>query len=67
MSAAVEVDLGHHGDAEVVPGLVDLAVNVRHAERGDTFPGLGGDWLRVAVRDRRTTDVLDHHLREVLT
>jgi len=24
--------------------------------RADTFPGLGPDWLRVAVRDRRTTD-----------
>lgn len=25
------IELGHHGDAEVRPGLVDLAVNVRHA------------------------------------
>ncbi|MYR59301.1 aminotransferase, partial [Streptomyces sp. SID625] len=24
--------------------------------RGDTFPGLGPDWIRVAVRDRGTTD-----------
>ncbi|GAA2781847.1 Rv2231c family pyridoxal phosphate-dependent protein CobC [Kitasatospora paracochleata] len=24
--------------------------------RGDTFPGLGADWLRIAVRDERTTD-----------
>ncbi|MEU3844016.1 Rv2231c family pyridoxal phosphate-dependent protein CobC [Streptomyces sp. NPDC028635] len=24
--------------------------------RGDTFPGLGEDWLRLAVRDRSTTD-----------
>jgi histidinol-phosphate aminotransferase len=24
--------------------------------RGDTFPGLGPDWLRVAVRDRATAD-----------
>lgn len=24
--------------------------------RGDTFPGLGPDWLRVAVRDQPTTD-----------
>jgi len=24
--------------------------------RGDTFPGLGADWLRIAVRDRETTD-----------
>ncbi|MBB1242109.1 threonine-phosphate decarboxylase [Streptomyces durbertensis] len=26
--------------------------------RGDTFPGLGPPWLRLAVRDRRTTDAL---------
>jgi histidinol-phosphate aminotransferase len=31
--------------------------------RGDTFPGLGPEWLRVAVRDARTTD----HLTEALT
>ena len=24
--------------------------------RADTFPGLGPDWLRIAVRDRATTD-----------
>lgn len=24
--------------------------------RGDTFPGLGEEWLRLAVRDRATTD-----------
>jgi histidinol-phosphate/aromatic aminotransferase/cobyric acid decarboxylase-like protein len=23
--------------------------------RGDTFPGLGGDYIRVAVRDRQTS------------
>ena len=34
-------DLGHHGDAEVVPGLVDLAVNVRR----DPMP----DWLRAPI------------------
>jgi histidinol-phosphate aminotransferase len=26
--------------------------------RGDTFPGLGADWLRIAVRDRQVTDAL---------
>ncbi|MDN3287195.1 Rv2231c family pyridoxal phosphate-dependent protein CobC [Streptomyces thermocarboxydus] len=26
------------------------------ARRGDTFPGLDGDWLRLAVRDRGTTE-----------
>ncbi|MFC3384605.1 Rv2231c family pyridoxal phosphate-dependent protein CobC [Couchioplanes azureus] len=29
MLSAVEMDLHHHGDAEVAPGMVDLAVNVR--------------------------------------
>ncbi|MER6625626.1 Rv2231c family pyridoxal phosphate-dependent protein CobC [Streptomyces sp. NPDC000931] len=33
--------------------LRDLGYAVR---RGDTFPGLGEEWLRLAVRDRRTTD-----------
>ena len=26
--------------------------------RGDTFPGLGPEWLRLAVRDRTATDLL---------
>ncbi|WP_046566246.1 Rv2231c family pyridoxal phosphate-dependent protein CobC [Micromonospora sp. HK10] len=33
--AAGEPDLGHHGDAEATPGLVDLAVNVRRAPMPD--------------------------------
>jgi histidinol-phosphate aminotransferase len=41
------------GAAEVRSGLRELGYAVR---RADTFPGLGPDWLRVAVRDRRTTD-----------
>ncbi|MGW3267279.1 Rv2231c family pyridoxal phosphate-dependent protein CobC [Streptomyces sp. NPDC001056] len=32
--------------------LRDLGYAVR---RGDTFPGLGADWIRLAVRDRATT------------
>jgi histidinol-phosphate aminotransferase len=36
-------DLGHHGDADLVPGLVDLAVNVRS---GGT-PG----WLAAVIRE----------------
>jgi histidinol-phosphate aminotransferase len=35
-------DLSHHGDADIVPGLVDLAVNVR---TGGT-PG----WLAARIR-----------------
>lgn len=50
------------------------AVEVRHAlrergyavRRGDTFPGLGPDWLRVAVRDAATTDAFIEVLGEIL-
>ncbi|MEU6808579.1 Rv2231c family pyridoxal phosphate-dependent protein CobC [Streptomyces sp. NPDC046831] len=41
------------GAAAVRRRLRDLGFAVR---RGDTFPGLDGDWLRLAVRDRRTTE-----------
>jgi histidinol-phosphate aminotransferase len=34
--------------------------------RGDTFPGLGPDWLRVAVRDTATTDAFVDTLHDVL-
>ncbi|MFF4953754.1 Rv2231c family pyridoxal phosphate-dependent protein CobC [Streptomyces chattanoogensis] len=34
--------------------------------RGDTFPGLGPDWLRLAVRDRATTDRFVAALADVL-
>ncbi|GIF08588.1 aminotransferase [Actinoplanes siamensis] len=34
--------------------------------RGDTFPGLGPDWLRIAVRDTATTDRFAQTLREVI-
>jgi histidinol-phosphate aminotransferase len=34
--------------------------------RGDTFPGLGPDWLRLAVRDRATTDTFAGALASVL-
>ncbi len=34
--------------------------------RGDTFPGLGPDWLRVAVRDTATTDAFVAVLAEIL-
>ena len=37
-----EVDLAHHGDADLVPGLVDLAVNVRSSGT----PG----WLAAQIR-----------------
>lgn len=34
--------------------------------RGDTFPGLGPEWLRLAVRDRATTDRFIEALAKVL-
>lgn len=33
--------------------------------RGDTFPGLGPDWLRIAVRDQATTDAFLATLRQL--
>jgi histidinol-phosphate aminotransferase len=34
--------------------------------RGDTFPGLGAHWMRVAVRDEATSTAFVHALQEVL-
>ncbi|MCF0092258.1 putative aminotransferase [Micromonospora sp. MH99] len=54
----------HLPDAKRVrEGLRDRGWAVR---RGDTFPGLGPDWLRVAVRDRNTTDAFIEVLRETM-
>ena len=33
--------------------------------RGETFPGLGADWIRIAVRDEETTDTLIKTLRAI--
>ncbi|MEU6589425.1 Rv2231c family pyridoxal phosphate-dependent protein CobC [Streptomyces sp. NPDC046881] len=41
------------GASEVRRRLRELGYAVR---RGDTFPGLGPDWIRLAVRDRATTN-----------
>ncbi|MFI1618543.1 Rv2231c family pyridoxal phosphate-dependent protein CobC [Streptomyces lydicus] len=51
------------GAAGVRAGLRARGFAVR---RGDTFPGLGPDWLRLAVRDRATTDSFTSALGEVL-
>ncbi|MEV8536970.1 Rv2231c family pyridoxal phosphate-dependent protein CobC [Streptomyces sp. NPDC051211] len=50
--------------AEVRTRLRALGFAVR---RGDTFPGLGPDWLRIAVRDRATTNRFLQALDAALT
>ncbi|CAM5699826.1 Rv2231c family pyridoxal phosphate-dependent protein CobC [Streptomyces violaceorubidus] len=58
----------------VLVGVPDAAT-VRHrlrglgyaVRRGDTFPGLGEGWLRLAVRDRATTDGFLRALKHALT
>ncbi|MGG8405971.1 Rv2231c family pyridoxal phosphate-dependent protein CobC, partial [Streptomyces sp. 12297] len=52
-----------HAD-EVRERLRRLGFAVR---RGDTFPGLGPDWLRLAVRDRATTGRFLQALDQALT
>lgn len=43
-----------------LPGAADVRLRLRElgfaVRRADTFPGLGPQWLRLAVRDRATTD-----------
>ncbi|MBY8873254.1 Rv2231c family pyridoxal phosphate-dependent protein CobC [Micromonospora sp. PLK6-60] len=51
------------GAAEVRERLRERGWAVR---RGDTFPGLGPDWLRLAVRDPATTDAFTRTLAEIL-
>ncbi|MFF6998694.1 Rv2231c family pyridoxal phosphate-dependent protein CobC [Streptomyces sp. NPDC008313] len=51
------------GAAQVRGRLRELGFAVR---RGDTFPGLGEDWLRLAVRDRGTTEEFLGALRKAL-
>ncbi|GAB3814117.1 Rv2231c family pyridoxal phosphate-dependent protein CobC [Micromonospora zhanjiangensis] len=51
------------GAARVRAALRERGFAVR---RGDTFPGLGADWLRVAVRDTATTDAFIAELARIL-
>ncbi|WP_405482253.1 Rv2231c family pyridoxal phosphate-dependent protein CobC [Streptomyces sp. NBC_00009] len=54
-----------------VPGAAALRARLRErgfaVRRGDTFPGLGADWLRLAVRDRATTGRFLQALDQALT
>ena len=45
---------------------LDLRERGYAVRRGDTFPGLGADWLRIAVRDTATTDAFLATLTDVL-
>ena len=54
--------------ADRQPGWLRAALRAEGfaVRRGETFPGLGPDWIRVAVRDRETTDRLAEALERVL-
>ncbi len=57
---------GVRGDRE--PGWVRLALR-NHGfavRRGETFPGLGPDWIRIAVRDLETTEQFIAALRRLV-
>ncbi|WP_237554923.1 MULTISPECIES: Rv2231c family pyridoxal phosphate-dependent protein CobC [unclassified Streptomyces] len=65
--AGAGVEVAVAGDAPAapfvllrLPGAAGVRLRLRElgyaVRRADTFPGLGPDWLRIAVRDRRTTD-----------
>lgn len=53
-----------------VPGADQLRLALRErgwaVRRGDTFPGLSPDWLRIAVRDKATMDAFFATLTSVL-
>jgi histidinol-phosphate aminotransferase len=53
-----------------LPGAAAIRLRLRErgfaVRRGDTFPGLGPDWLRVAVRDRPADDAFLDVLATVL-
>lgn len=53
-----------------LPGADKVRLELRErgfaVRRGDTFPGLGADWLRIAVRDTATTDAFVRTLTDVI-
>ncbi len=54
---------GEHPPGWVREALREQGFAVR---RGDTFPGLGPDWVRVAVRDPDTTERFLEALARIL-
>ena len=54
--------------ADREPGWVRLALREHGfaVRRGETFPGLGPDWIRIAVRDPQTTDQFIAALRRLV-
>jgi cobyrinic acid a,c-diamide synthase len=54
---------GNHEPGWLRLGLREQGFAVR---RGDTFPGLGPDWIRIAVREPETTDQLVAALRRLV-
>jgi cobyrinic acid a,c-diamide synthase len=58
--------IGVRGERE--SGWVRLALRDHDfaVRRGETFPGLGPDWIRIAVRDPETTDQLVAALRRLV-
>jgi len=55
------------GRADREPGWLREALRTEGfaVRRGETFPGLGPDWIRIAVRDRSTTDRLAEALQRI--
>ncbi|OJF09425.1 Rv2231c family pyridoxal phosphate-dependent protein CobC [Couchioplanes caeruleus] len=53
-----------------LPGASEMRLKLRKrgyaVRRGDTFPGLGADWLRIAVRDTATSDAFLATLTDVV-
>nr|WP_231116179.1 Rv2231c family pyridoxal phosphate-dependent protein CobC [Motilibacter rhizosphaerae] len=73
--AAVEGARVHEGQSTSfvllqVPGRPDVREALQAqgfaVRRGETFPGLGSDWIRIAVRDAATNDAFVAALRAVL-
>ncbi len=64
VSRAPFVLVRHPRAGELRARLRERGIAVR---RGDTFPGLGPEWLRIAVRPRETTDALVTALHAALT